>query len=267
MQENLPRTRRPARSRSALWNPRAARSLLGKANQNTTRKANYRVFMTGVFQRVQNLCSLLPPSVIICEILRERKKDTCRGWWGETKQKPHQQKCSFAPGPSSQSHIGYSWVVVFLFGWLFFFLLCPPAAFKAGGKHLCNLETFKLDGGRVFHHSSSPTPHFCRTPDKWTLEKAARLMETLRVENQNKGNTEDYTLSFTERWFSALPHTIFKNKLNKTDLGIAARRVCVSWPLQAPAYWVQRLSFRFSHENKGKMFFPVLSAGPKLRRK
>lgn len=63
---------------------------------------------------------------------------------------------SFPSGPSSQSHIEYSWGFFFLVSWLvFFFLLCPLAAFKAGGKHACNVEAFKLDGGKVSHHSST----------------------------------------------------------------------------------------------------------------
>lgn len=61
-----------------------------------------------------------------------------------------QWTCSFPSGPHSQSHIEYSWV--FIFGWLFF-LLCPLAAFKAGGKHPFNLEAFKLDGGKASHRS------------------------------------------------------------------------------------------------------------------
>lgn len=48
-----------------------------------------------------------------------------------------------------------------------------------------------------------------------------------------------------DRWHSALSHTIFKDKLNKTELRIAARRVCILWPLQAPAYWIHRSSFYF----------------------
>lgn len=97
---------------------------------------------------------------------------------------------SFSSGPSSQSHIEYSWGV--FVGWLFF-LLCPLAAFKAGGKHACNLEALKLDGGRVSHHSSIQLlPQNQVNP--WEGCKVNGDL-SWRESKQRKDCTEDYILS------------------------------------------------------------------------
>lgn len=131
-------------------------------------------------------------------------------------------------------------------GWLVF-LLCPLATFKAWGKHACNLEAFRSERGRISHHSSNQLlplkPSLHRALHKLILEKAVRLMETFWVEHQNKGQTVlKITLSL-QRDNSVPYHTLFeKNKLNKTDLKIAARRACVLWPLQAPIYQIRRSS-------------------------
>lgn len=148
---------------------------------------------------------------------------------------------SFPSGLSSQSHIKYSCVFG---GWLVF-LLCPLATFRAWGKHACNLEAFKSERCRISHHNSNQLlplkASFHRARRKLILEKAVRLMEKFCVEHQNKVKTV-LKITLSLRRDNSVPyHTLFeKNKLNKTDFKIAARRACVLWPLQAPTYQIHR---------------------------
>lgn len=132
-------------------------------------------------------------------------------------------------------------------GWFFYYVHWP---FKAGGKHAGNLEAFELGGAEYFtmaQPNSFPKPQ----------EKAGRLMETFCIWNPNKGKTVLKVMLSPCRDASVPYHThLFKNKLNQTDLGIAARRVCVLWPLQAPACWIHRSLFYFIPGKQRKDVLP-----------
>lgn len=71
-----------------------SQSLPVKTKQNTTpgkekKPTNCQVFAMGVLQRVEDLHSILPPSIITCKILRPSRKETLRGCWEENKWKLH----------------------------------------------------------------------------------------------------------------------------------------------------------------------------------
>lgn len=136
-------------------------------------------------------------------------------------------------------------------GW-FFYYVCWQL--KAGGKHAGNLEASELGGAGYF---TTAQPNSFPKAECWIREGWKVHGDLLCGESkQRKDCPEGDALSFTERCLSALSHALFKNKLNKTDLRIAARGVCVLWPLQAPACWIHRSPFYFIPGKQRKDVLP-----------